>query len=81
MTIEVEGATQPEGWVLASEIHLQNFSFIGTVESISEIAWQIVGREVLIPEAEPRHPGSPGDPLFVQPHSSSCAAAEVLGSA
>jgi hypothetical protein len=48
MTVEVEGATQPEGIVLASEIHLQTFAFIGIVESISSGIWQIDGRQVNI---------------------------------
>jgi hypothetical protein len=51
MTVEVEGSTLPEGWVRASEIHLQNFSFNGTVESISESIWTISGREVKITSA------------------------------
>jgi hypothetical protein len=48
MTVEVEGSTQPEGWVQASEIHLQNFAFTGTVEYISESIWTISGRDVQI---------------------------------
>jgi hypothetical protein len=48
MMVEVEGSTQPEGWVQASEIHLQNFSFSGTVDLISESIWMISGREVQI---------------------------------
>jgi hypothetical protein len=48
MQVEVEGATQPEGWVQASEIHLQFYSFFGTVESISKESWHISGREVYI---------------------------------
>jgi hypothetical protein len=48
MKVEVEGATQPEGWVQASEIHLQRFSFIGIVEGISDEIWSISGQDVLI---------------------------------
>ena len=48
MTVEVEGATQPGEWVQASEIHLQKFQFTGIVEAISEAAWIISGKEVLI---------------------------------
>ncbi|MFN2237289.1 MAG: DUF5666 domain-containing protein [Anaerolineales bacterium] len=48
MMVEVEGSTLPEGWVQASEIHLQNFSFNGTVELISESNWTISGRDVQI---------------------------------
>ena len=51
MTVEVEGATQPKGWVQASEIHLQRFSFFGTVEVIARGKWTISGREVLISSA------------------------------
>jgi len=46
--VEVEGLTIPEGWVQASEIHLQSLGFVGYVESISPEAWQISGRTVLI---------------------------------
>jgi len=48
MFVEIEGATQSEGWVVASEIHLQSFSFNGTVEAISRSAWIISGQEVLV---------------------------------
>lgn len=48
MNIEVEGATEPEGWVQALEIHLQTFDFIGYVESISADVWEIDGRKVNI---------------------------------
>jgi hypothetical protein len=48
MMVEVEGSTQPEGWVQASEIHLQNFSFSGTVDLISKSIWRISGRDVQI---------------------------------
>ena len=48
MTAEVEGLTQPDGTVQASEIHLQTFGFVGYVESISSQAWQIAGKTVQI---------------------------------
>jgi hypothetical protein len=48
MMVEVEGSTLPEGWVQASEIHLQNFSFSGTVDLISKSIWVISGRDVQI---------------------------------
>jgi hypothetical protein len=51
MMVEVEGSTQSEGWVQASEIHLQNFSFSGTVDLISESIWTISGQEVQITAA------------------------------
>jgi hypothetical protein len=48
LAVEVEGITIPEGWVLASEIHLQTFGFVGYVEAISPDVWQIAGRTVQI---------------------------------
>jgi hypothetical protein len=67
MTVEVEGATQPEGWVQASEIHLQNFSFSGGVETISEGIWTISGRDVLITSASQIEPDiQVGDTVTVQ---------------
>jgi hypothetical protein len=46
--VEVEGTTQPEGWVRASEIHLQEHEFVGVVESISSQEWLISGQKVPI---------------------------------
>ena len=46
--VEVEGMTLAEGWVQASEIHLQTFGFVGYVENISPDLWQIGGRTVQI---------------------------------
>ena len=66
MTVEVEGSTLPEGWVRASEIHLQNFSFNGTVELISESIWTISGRDVQITSATLIDPGiQVGDDVIV----------------
>jgi hypothetical protein len=48
MTIEVEGVTQPGGWVQAAEISLRRFSFHGPAEMISNTTWMIAGRDVLI---------------------------------
>jgi hypothetical protein len=57
LSVEVEGVTLPEGWVLASEIHLQTFGFIGYVESISPDVWQIAGRTVQITDQTRSDPG------------------------
>jgi len=46
--VEVEGATGPDGWVQASEIHLQTYGFVGFVETISPTVWQISGKVVHI---------------------------------
>jgi hypothetical protein len=48
MTVEVEGLTQLDGSVQASEIHLQTFGFVGFVESIQTHTWRIGGRTVQI---------------------------------
>ncbi len=41
--VEVEGSTNFEGGVTATEIHLRRYLFIGTVEKISKDSWQISG--------------------------------------
>jgi len=48
MMVEVEGVTVPDGWVQASEIHLQTYGFLGYIESISPGVWQISGKTVHI---------------------------------
>jgi hypothetical protein len=48
MVVEVEGVTVPDGWVQASEIHLQTYGFMGYVESISAGVWQISGKTIYI---------------------------------
>ena len=49
--VEVEGITQAEGWVRASEIHLREFEISGIVESISTHEWVISGKQIpIIPE-------------------------------
>lgn len=48
MVVEIEGITQPEGWVLASEIHLWYFKITGVVESISPTLWLISGEKIHI---------------------------------
>ncbi len=48
LKVEVEGITRSQGFVLASEIHLQTFAFVGYVESITPDRWQIDGKTVLI---------------------------------
>ena len=48
MVVEVEGFTQPEGWVEAVEIYLRNFKITGVVESITPDIWVISGEEIQI---------------------------------
>lgn len=43
MLVEVEGSTEPDGYVLAQEIHLQEYQFSGTVEEIKDSEWVISG--------------------------------------
>lgn len=50
MIVEVEGITQPEGWVLAEEIHLRDFKVTGEVEAITPHVWIISGEEIQINE-------------------------------
>ena len=57
MTVEVEGLTQPDGVVNASEIHLQTFGFVGYVEAIGSQSWQIDGRSVQITAESRISPG------------------------
>ena len=70
MTAEVEGLTQPDGAVQASEIHLQTFGFVGYVESIADQAWRIGGVTVQItPESEILAGISVGDWVTVEVRS------------
>jgi len=48
MLVEVEGMTQPEGWVQAFEIHLREFEVIGILEDFTEKEFVISGEEILI---------------------------------
>jgi hypothetical protein len=57
MTVEVEGLTQPDGVVNASEIHLQTFGFVGYVEAIESQSWRIGGRTVQITAESRVSPG------------------------
>ena len=41
--VEVEGSTNSDGGVTATEIHLRRYLFIGTVEKITKDSWQISG--------------------------------------
>jgi len=46
--VEVEGITNVQGWVAATEIHLREYDFIGMVEKITANYWQISGIQFLI---------------------------------
>jgi hypothetical protein len=48
--IEVEGETQPEGYVLAHELHKRTATIQGIVNIISSDLWQIDGQNVTITE-------------------------------
>ncbi len=43
MVIEIEGKTTPEGWILASELHLNRRDVVGNVEHISPTEWTVNG--------------------------------------
>jgi hypothetical protein len=55
--IEVEGKTTSLGWVSASEIHLREYKFIGTVEKINTTYWQISGNQIFISAGSQIDPG------------------------
>ena len=57
MVVEVEGFTQPEGWVVAEEIHLRNFKITGVVELITPDLWVISGEEIHINSDSQIDPG------------------------
>ncbi len=44
--VEVEGQTQPGGWVNAQEIHLRYFQLAGKVEQIEQGFWKISGTQL-----------------------------------
>ncbi|HBX70877.1 MAG TPA: hypothetical protein DEH25_16235 [Chloroflexi bacterium] len=51
--VEVEGVTEPEGWLRASEIHLREYEILGVVEALSNPVWVVSGLEVQIsPETQ-----------------------------
>ncbi len=69
MTTEVEGLTQLDGTIQASEIHLQAFAFVGYVESIAPQVWQINGLTVQIsPDSRISSGLEVGDWVVVEVH-------------
>jgi len=46
--VEVEGITNVQGWVVANEIHLREYQYIGMVEKIFTKYWQISGIKFII---------------------------------
>jgi hypothetical protein len=57
MRVEVEGVTNSQSLVIANEIHLREYQFIGTVEGIGADYWQISGIKLLITSNTPIDPG------------------------
>jgi hypothetical protein len=51
LVVEVEGITNPQGWVAANEIHLREYQFIGMVDKIDANYWQVEGIQLLITHA------------------------------
>lgn len=50
MTVEASGSTGPQGELLAEQITLREYDLAGIVASISETAWQIGGRSLIVDE-------------------------------
>jgi len=48
MRVEIEGKTSMDGWVIADEIHLREYQYIGIVEDINARYWQISGTTLLV---------------------------------
>lgn len=48
MEMEVEGITNTQGWVMAIEIHLREYEYIGMVDKITANYWQVSGIQFLI---------------------------------
>lgn len=70
MEVDVEGVTQPEGWVLASVIRLRAFEFSGVVESLTYDIWIVAGRRVRINPETQVDPGiQVGDQVLVMVRS------------
>ncbi len=55
--IEVEGVTNPSGWVDADELHLRYFNLVGVVQSISRSTWTIGGVQLIIQKDTQFDPG------------------------
>ncbi|GAB4401758.1 MAG: hypothetical protein OHK0052_25200 [Anaerolineales bacterium] len=48
MVVEVEGSTQPEGWVMADEVHLKARELVGVVQQIEQSFWVVAGTRLAI---------------------------------
>lgn len=48
MVVEVEGSTQPGGWVTASEVHLKARELLGVVQQIEQSFWVVEGTRLVI---------------------------------
>lgn len=48
MVIEVEGSTQPGGWVTADEVHLKARELVGVVQQIEQSFWVVEGTRLVI---------------------------------
>jgi hypothetical protein len=55
--IEVEGVTNPSGWVDADELHLRYFNLVGVVQSISRSTWTVGGVQLVIQKDTQFDPG------------------------
>lgn len=66
VTIEVEGETTPEGWVLAHELHLNRRDWVGDVENITSTQWTVSGLTFQVSDAT-KIEGAPqvGNPVLV----------------
>lgn len=57
MEVEVEGMTSTQGWVVADEIHLREYRYLGTVENMDRTSWLISGIAVRITSGTTIGPG------------------------
>lgn len=68
--IEVEGHTQPDGKIVALEIHLRYFELVGEVEQINSRSWKIAGVEIkTIPGTQYSPSTRTGDPALALVYS------------
>jgi hypothetical protein len=79
--IEVGGKTTAQGTILASEIHLREYKYIGTVEKIDSDYWLISGNQVFITISSQIDPGiRQGDDvtLIIRPDNDGLYALAIL---
>lgn len=55
--IEVEGVTNPSGWIDADELHQRYFNLTGAIQAISRSAWVVGGVELVIQKDTQFDPG------------------------